>query len=219
MSFRSDIESLYTDKEGLVSKDVNPTEWSSGNGLLYTSIYYTLLKLRNELIPSDVVEFKRIYTSLQNFPGTFNRNVNRTDLNAHDDLTGLVACSRLIEPNRDAAKAVFWHGIKYQGCFNNVDNKRTFRSLQWRHLDFMSHCFVSAYNVRIFVPIQLDYIANINLEDTTSIILAWLQLESLNNDDVKLNFQIAIRKKYLDGMRSVFASYFGPTHPFAMYAI
>ena len=85
----------YTDSDGLVcQKKVNQGErGASGNGLLYTSIGMINLTRNRWLKESDVIYFRDVLLacSVPNYPYLFNRSPVKTDMNSHDDYTGIAA--------------------------------------------------------------------------------------------------------------------------------
>ena len=96
--FKQEIINHYMDQDGLVSPDRNPTRWSTGNGLLYTGLFYTICSILQETTDADTAHFqesvKRCY--VEDHKGLLNRNPKRPDHESHDDYIGVVVASLLL---------------------------------------------------------------------------------------------------------------------------
>jgi len=111
MGLKDEI-SAYRDADGLVCNHrVEPGQVnSSGNGVLYTSLYFLLLKRRGELTPEDQLDYLSVMRSCEvpGFPGLLKRGPNQNDEESHDDYTG--ACAGLAKLSPGWAFRILAHG-------------------------------------------------------------------------------------------------------------
>jgi hypothetical protein len=102
MSFQSDIEAHYVDKNGLVSPyflDVPANyQHGSGNGLNYTGYYAALLAERGELTDGLKRKLGWAAISARIKPGLYSRGEGHPDHQAVDDYVGIGALFYLCEP-------------------------------------------------------------------------------------------------------------------------
>lgn len=231
MTFKEEILTHYLDSELLVTKDRNPSHWSTGNGLLFTGIFYTLLYLRGECTAEDVDRFCMAVTpcwkddELGNpIPGLLERNDKRNELQAHDDYRGVCVASLLL--NTPHAKAVEAYGSSHFWCFNNAHPGRIgFRSWFGRFAGFPG--LVRLCSRKSPGPLQAfllgsDIFADSQSKAADPKILAWLSviaakfsaqancLDAISHWENKIAFEFG-------SINQVFAESFGTEHPFAAY--
>lgn len=118
MSFKSEVLQHYLDVDGLVALDREPTRWSTGNGLLYTGLFYTLLALNGELDEEDRARFAKAVARCEVEPGLYNRNPGRPDWEAHDDYVGVAAASYFLKA--PFAGDIVDYGEINEWCFDNT---------------------------------------------------------------------------------------------------
>lgn len=115
MGLREDIVN-YRQMDGLVSPNINPTPDSTGNGLLYTSLYFILLTRRKELQTGDYADFYITVDKCQvpGFKGLFYRSTTKTkEQEAWDDYVGLSYAS-VVMGSGDADNILFYgHSHKF----------------------------------------------------------------------------------------------------------
>lgn len=229
MGFREEVIAHFMDEEGLVSGVRDPGKWTSGNGLLYTGIFYTLLCLRREVQPGDMERFKKtvnlcyVDRGSQVFPGLLERNDKRPDLQAHDDYHGVVTASALL--NTRHVHDVFAWGYANNWSYNNVDpEKWTFRTWHGRFPGQVAYYTMAAReNPGVFGPCVLASKITTNAladpADAGGKILVWLMIEGVKGqhalcDEAGRFWYERMRRDY-GSLGALFAKYFGPHHPFA----
>lgn len=113
MSLREDILP-YTDADGLVAPWKVPQGHrnGSGNGLLYTSLYYILLTNKGLIgTPERLAFMETIMPCESSIPGVYNRSPVHPDQEGPDDYIGLVAAASILE-----LKSICWgiltHGME-----------------------------------------------------------------------------------------------------------
>ena len=223
MDFRTEIAQHYTDPEGMISQVRDPqAKWTSGNHLLITGTYYSILSLIDTISEKDRSDFVSVVTPCEVEPGLFNRNKGRLDKEAHDDYIGVVSASYFL----DAAfkRDVLQYGRAHWWRFDN-DNDGDLESLFWRLPDFIplvkaaNGMTLNLFNILAF---SVSLIANAlsKKDDTSGIILRWLETQVMAKKSWAIDVEIAfwkrqILKKYPGGMGDVFGIYYGKDHPFA----
>lgn len=215
------------DEDGLVTIDRDPGRWSTGNGLLYTGIFYTLLFLRGEALPEDVVRFSKTVYNCWQVPGVLNRNPGRPDLESHDDYIGVMAASYHL--NTPHAKIICGYGEKHWWSFNNVDPCKW--ALQTYHGRFPG--LVGYYRMAARKPPGMLQSLMLNAKITASAcpsenasgkILTWLMttvLEAENKpyfgDSIEL-WKARMKHDYKT-LNGLFSTYFKPSHPFSQVLV
>lgn len=142
MGFKNEILKNYLDSDGLVSIDRNPSKWSTGNGLLYTGLFYTILALRGELDESDRKRFSKAVSACEVRPGLYNRNPNRPDFEAHDDYVGVV-CGAFFTGTR-FARDVLEYGLARDFHYDNTGRDSGLRSDHSRFVGRIGFYFAAA---------------------------------------------------------------------------
>lgn len=117
-ALRNEIEAQYTDVEGMVTGLKGPQgRWTSGNHLVITSEYYIMLALRGESLPADGSKFNSLVEGCwdvrdgKRIPGLLNRNDQRWDDQAHDDIQAVYNASYFY--GREAAQAIYDYGNRW----------------------------------------------------------------------------------------------------------
>ena len=178
MNFKSEILSHYLDRDNLVSLDRDPTPWSSGNGLLYTGLFYTILGLRNELTIEDRVRWVSAVKACEVSPGVYNRNPLREDFEAHDDYCGIASASAFM--GDEFARDILEHGLKTDWHYDNTGKEPGLRSDHSRFLGRVAFYYMAAGEVPGFlrrVGFNCGIRAAIDSHDHGGKILAWLQVQ------------------------------------------
>lgn len=117
-----------------VSPIRDPGHWSCGNGLLYSSFFYTILRLNHCLTEEDRVRFITMVDRCwvrdlmgQTVVGLLNRSLDRPDAQAQDDYH-MVTASCLLQT--DHAKAIYAYGNENKFCYDN-QNPYKFSLNKW----------------------------------------------------------------------------------------
>jgi hypothetical protein len=231
MSLRDEIQANYTDANGLIcnrkcTKDeVNP----SGNGVCYTGEYIAILKARGE--PSLLVNALAIQALWKCWnTGPLSRGPGQFDTESVDDYYGLAATQFWM-----LNKTALDYGFQHWGSFNNIfPYSWTFTFFLWRQPQLLYAMACSAGVIRnpVYWPFGV-YTALVIATacvfgaktDWDSWRLTWLLIQTVSphsclcRQAAKLWWR-RLRKAFgNEGMRAVYAGYFGPQHPFAKYAV
>lgn len=226
MDLRREIFEHYVDRDGLVTIDRDPTPQSTGNGLLFTSIYLVLQKLRGEITDEDGNKFIKPILNCQIEPGLYNRNPGRPDREAWDDYVGIAAVGAMLY--RFFSTEIVQYGSRNAWCFNN-ENPGHFKPWAWhgRFLGLIGVYLMAAGQQPSFLQKLLigsmlrSGVARDNA-DPGAKITTWLKTVIVKNysahwDDDILEFNRSI-VKHFGSLSGLFACYFGPTHPFSVTA-
>lgn len=121
MSLREEI-TPYRDEDFLVHPWILDREETnkSGNGVFYTSEYYTLLKLNNDLTDADSRMFEFIMQRCQVEPGLYKRSPTHTDQEGADDYYGLLM-GAYFTGNHKLAEEVIEYGNNHYWIINNTN--------------------------------------------------------------------------------------------------
>lgn len=186
MSLREDIVN-YRQNDGLVSPDYRPTPDSTGNGLLYLSLYFILLHRRNEIEDTDFIDFYKTVLNCRvpSYPGLFYRSFTKIEeQEGWDDYIGLVYASSLL--NAPFANEVLLYGqshkkyLIFRFFYNDLQpDNFTFKSWFGRNFAVISHFFMCA-TIRK-VPFLLKILGNINLYFQRESILGWIMHQAKGN--------------------------------------
>lgn len=116
---RDAILAHYLDGELMVTKDCNPTHWSSGNSPLSTGQFYLMLLARREADIGDIERFTNATNGLvvDGNRGLYARNRGRADLNSHDNYIGIAAASALLDTKHRFD--IYSWGKRHLWSFNN----------------------------------------------------------------------------------------------------
>ena len=126
--FRQEVLDHYMEADDLfVSPVRSPGHWSTGNGLLYSSFFYSILLLNGCLTEEDRVRFITMVDRCWAVPGLLNRGKNRPDENAQDDYH-IATASYLVQT--DHAKAIYAYGRDNKFSYDN-QNPNKFKWSKW----------------------------------------------------------------------------------------
>lgn len=231
-SFKDEVLSNYLDNQKLVSILFNPPNLSTGNGILFTGIFYYILAVNKLIDSKDIERFSKaikncyVINNHGQCLGLLNRNPGRLDLEAQDDYIGAALASSVVD------KTICRH-IELYGSVNNwsYDNQRPFQfSLRCWHqrfpglVGFYKICAYGDYNLNIFDP---------NLFDTFSIFIKLLLPISMDASDVILDWLMtrAFKRRWIfkylvkyweyrflkiyGEVNRVMKIYYGESHPFS----
>lgn len=241
MSLRDEV-GQYRQSDGLVSPEKNPTLDSTGNGILYTSLYFVALVLRGLARKEDLKDFEDtisrcralVYGGFNTyFPinGCYNRSGTKLDdQNGHDDYIGLALASKLMKTQH--AADILNHRRLYSGLFKSVWNNRepgNFTTQAWfgRMPDVVAHfiwCAGERPNVlrRAYWSITLVTAALFNIKDSTSAMLSWCRYMAADDSCPMVRlarwvFEARFKKVWPCGMAQVLGVHFRPEHPLSIY--
>lgn len=191
LSVKEEILREYVDQDRQIVIDRFPSKWSTGNGLMTTGLFYTLCSLLGDIDDADRDRFEIAVMLCQQDPGVYNRNPDRRDANAHDDVVGVVAASVLM--NETFHIDVLTHGKANKFIYNNTEDTRftrnTLNPTRWQWWSF-----------RLRFPFEILWYYIVNKQLTVLKPLLYLQLMSHKSSDYHA---------ILNMMR--FVSVFGPS--------
>lgn len=231
----------YTQPDGLVSPDKNPTPDSTGNGILYLSLYHVLLFKRNECTVDDMREYQTAIAACQvkMIPGLFNRSKTKTQEQiSRDDYYGIMVVSRLY--NLYFAKDIYELGRSnryrfFKYVFDNCDTGSfSFSAWLGRFLEFDCVAKVCA-GQRVGIISSLKYSFGLfftglfSIKNSTNVMLAVLCDEVIRENETLpqilawLFFEWRV-KRYWGSFENVVGANFGKDdilkgmeHPIAKY--
>lgn len=134
----------YLQPDGLVSPSRYPGKDSTGNGLLYLSLYQVLRYRKLEMIMGDVdySAFNAI-AACQIEPGLFKRSPTKADQEGVDDYIGIAAYSRYARG--PFARNILNYGQSHAWIFNNeVPGKFSWSSWFGRMPQVIAHFYYCA---------------------------------------------------------------------------
>lgn len=233
IDFKNEILSHYVDEEYQVTIDRNPTKWSSGNGLLHTGIFYTILGINNLLDYNDRRRFQRAVDlcwvrdrDSQPIYGLLNRNFGREDKQAHDDYIGVVAGG--VFTGTDVCRFIYEYGNRNLYSYDNTHpyNKNIFSkdfwtSFQGRFPGLIGFYKISADKYIGFFDsksIELKFKFQ-NIDDASGTIMAWLTAKAIKQKTSRFNQVIDSWEKRVSDkygiLGNLFRPYFGDRHVFS----
>lgn len=235
MSLRDEIAGKYLDADGLVNPSpINPTDkGKTGNGLLYTSIYYMLLKRRGDLTKEDVDSFTKtvnrcMVITYGGWPmaGLLLRSPTKADLESADDYYGVCAATKSL----DLVGAFYQYGLcTNYGLFRwNYNNQKpdTFTLQTWfgRFPWLPAHIQWCA-GVKPNILRRLAWAFKIALDSFSSSpearIKGWLMISATGDCRLSswavMRWRQGLANRFPNGMRDVMAEYFGDYHPLSIY--
>lgn len=230
MSLKSEMVP-YVDQYGLVMPQIGN---DSTNGVLYTSEYMIALIRNKEDVASDLSAYYATINACMPTTGLLERRPdNAGGQEGPDDYYGLLAA--LSEIGCDQAKAVarhvVWYAFRHIMSMDNVNPGR----FQWgavlERQPQLDACALWAADLPVGPFLRLWTALAIltswystAVDDTSSIRLAWLQVQVASKHSFigRLAGRFwywRLYKHYLGGMNAVNAIYFGPDHPLAKYTV
>jgi hypothetical protein len=223
-TFKDEIKAHFMDEEGLVTKVRNPGHWSTGNGLLFTGLFYSLLGVRGELEPSDKDHFEKAVEAcfVNRVTPVLNRNKGRPDFEGWDDYNGVVAAAFFV--GSDIAKDILNYGEANCFNFNNEQPKKfTLRSWFGRLPGFPGHLRLcgksSPGNLQTLCLLHEFQKGCKNESDPDA--NTWLRVEVARRASSRFNESIAAwdksLKKVYGSLGRMFEPSFGSDHPFVIY--
>lgn len=221
---KTEVYAHYMDDVGQVTKDKNPSHWSTGNGLLFTGTFFTLLGLSGILDSNDAEHFDKAVRACYVNPirPVLNRDPNRRDFEGFDDYIGVCAGAFFLKS--PIAKEISDWGESH--CFNfnnqNVESK-SIKSWFYRFSGFAGHLRLASGKSPGWIQTwELDrkFSAGCSGQSDPDI-LTWLEVEVARKASSRFNDSIAkwdeSFKKTYGSLGKMFAPSFGAEHPFSQY--
>jgi hypothetical protein len=234
MGLRDEIAQYRMEGSGLVAPQRWPTPDSTGNGVLYTSIYYALLVLRGEARPEDLTDYFATFGPCFDRPGLIDRSPSpfkELDQDSFDDYTGLATASRLMEQDFRYARDILSHGRSTgriyftRWVYNNVDHDRwTARSWLGRQPQFVAHLHFAAGEMpNGFLQNAWAESTRKCATDSSAALLQWMRVLAYHGGSQACS--PAARSWYDDMSKkwgrigNILGADLGREHPLARYAI
>lgn len=232
---RDEIKS-YLDGNNMVCPNIPAPDQMRGsdNGLLFTSQYYILLKLRFESYENDSTWWAGVIEKCSVKPGLLSRAPNDPDQEGPDDYYGVICASKVL--NRpDVAESIYRFGMKHVGVFNNENpGKFSWSALLWRQPQLLFATLVAANRWKWYkfymwplafwtALVILTSCINVEKNRTDERILSWLLIKTVSEDSFlcRLASKVWYNRLYQDygsaGMKEVANIYFQMGHPFVRY--
>lgn len=244
MSLRDEI-TPYVDGNGFVSPGRVPSGQMQGsdNGLCFTAEFLITLKKRQEGLPSDAEQWRKLFASCEIEPGLFDRAPRDGDPEAPDDFYGVAAaCAVLDTP--EIAQRILDYGWQHRGDYDNTQpGSFTWSSFLWRQPQLLAALYAAAkrgrWNPFVWVlnAVAAAVIASscigVPTTKTDERRLAWLLIQTLApvSRPCRLAARAWFRRLKKDypgllrdgsvkgdgGMRAVAKIYYQLGHPLAKY--
>ena len=228
--FRHEVLFHYLDRDLLVALDRDPSEWSTGNGLLHLGLFMVVLYRQGILDGSTAAIFDKAVNQCyvkdllkQPILGLLNRNPGRTDMESRDDYIGVAAASALLCTRHapDIRKYGEQNGFNY----NNQDpGKFTWNSWHGRFLGLPGfYAMCAGKNPGIVQNMALKLKLFFYPKEFQGEILMWVMTQVLKRltpqyDGLINRFEKHLTQKY-PNLGSLFLPYFGESHPFSKLEI
>lgn len=230
MSFREEL-AAYTQPDGLISPDKNPTPDSTGNGITYTSLAFILLMRRGEAKASDVGDFvSRIFPCFVE-SGLLDRSPTKCDeQTGPDDYIFLALASNLF--NTSERYQILKYGQKsrwifFRYIYNNLapglfTGQAWFGRQPQVPAHFMFCCGLMPGFLRSIAWCVALLVSIFKIKDSTSAMLGWAMLEAMSGMTFLGTFtgvlwDLAFRRAWPGGMKAVLEAHLGTEHPVAKY--
>ena len=202
----------------------NPGTWTTGNGLLFTSFFYTILYLNNLIDREDRNRFSDCvdlcWEGSTNNPiqGLLERNDGREDLEAHDNYH-IVTASFLLKTYH--SESIYNYGHNYWWSYNNINPGRfTLRTWHYRHLGHVGYLCLAANKQPDWLQgTALKWkIEDCDLSRSDRVMMDFLKCNvMLYNNNYKSSALKWINKatEEQQTLGKLLEPYFGTTHPFS----
>ena len=204
----------------IVSNQKNPTDKSSDNGQLFTAEYIV-----NCAHASDQVSmFQSFMTACQIKPGLYSKYPGDTDLNSWDNYTGIVAAS--VKLGLTLHKDVYAYGQANEWTWNNT-SAPTPSAILGRYPAFvpfleMANGVTPSLSDQILFAASCIASACTAKSNTSGKCLQYLMNKSVFGKhrvvDVSIFLWSIIMQARYGSLKGLYAVYFGPSHPFSIYA-
>lgn len=212
---------------GLVSNVKNPGDRSCDNGLLFSATYIVLLDRAPEQY-AELVWFIDIIRKCSIENGVYARYPGEKTPTTHDDLTGIVSIGRGTLASLGLYFYLNMHDWFYPAEGSQVSDASRYGNLLARIVDFPA-------TVRAAATVKLTTLSKVGFclgllwncfekkSETSGKCLIYLKARTVEKSGSRIcNLTVWIWRRvqavrYTGGMRDVYAIYFGPEHPFAVY--
>lgn len=206
-----------------------------GNGILYSSLYFLILKNWGELNAQDLVHVHDIYTKCKVLPGLIDRGKDNLSEEEQDDYYGLACASQITDPI--IALDIYSYGKNHLWYFDNMQTARGWAKIKlwfdlWfgrfpgfcAHIKFCAHEDPSLFD-KCWWAFGMICGALGSKANTSGRQLEWCMYcaySSQFHDSFICSLAARFWKnrlwaKFPNGMGDVFAGYFYTTHPFAVW--
>jgi hypothetical protein len=228
---RNEIDFSYTDMYGLVApRRVDFKERGSDNGVLFTNLYYGLLKQLKQGRIEDWEKWKALMRTCFNQDGVLCRVPGDTGQEGPDDYLGLLYGCTVFRDIEFPRKLVDI-GYQHYGCFNNSRTTSfSWVSCLWRQPQIYTAMLAASYKLRLrHLPLVIYTALLIALSNRRSEYgnsndrqLNWLLIQIMSPESwlCRLASKVWFRRiqaTYKRGYKDVLAIYYGEDHPFTKY--
>lgn len=213
---KDEILAHYLDKDLQVTVDRDPGKWTTANGLLHTSLAYSLFSLNGLIEATDIQRFTQCVSMCWQPPLV--RNFNRTDLEAQDDYH--IATASFLLKTAHAEWIALW-GESHCWSYNN-QNPEHF-SLGTCHYRFPGlvayYQLAGGRNVSWMQGVLLrSGLFNGPSDHSDQAIMEWLKVQVMKKYDkykpAAVEWECKAKTKW-GSLGNICKGYFGETHPFA----
>lgn len=207
---------------GLVGLTPYPTDHSTDNGLLFSSLYCILTGV-------DYLWLLDQYLRCEKLPGLPRRYPDDPGDGDHDDITGMATASWKFSGGI-VADRLYQYGKANWWCWNvERPGKWEVKYCWGRFPGFIAFLKAAAGHklnffdqVSFFIGTVASTLLSKDPGDTNGKCLQYLKNLSVSGKywltDIAIRYwKREMAKQYPTGMKGCYAIYFGPTHPFALY--
>lgn len=213
-----------------VTIDKDPTPGSTGNGLMHTGFFITLLANQNNLLEEDKSRFVdavemcvQIDKDGVPIPGLYVHSIwKKPDAQSEDDYIGIAAGSYFSAPK--IANAIVDYGERYNWCFD-VQNPRTENPVYWHDRFFGLVAFYKLCAKRNVTFVEKMVLSASILKSAiwgsdSSIIKSFMQVSVYRLESRVIGkltgFVWDLLMKRFDPLGKAWENYFKEGHPFSL---
>lgn len=218
------VKESYTDVDGFITIDENPSVSSTGNGFLHLAFYLSILDNINGIDYYTRFETTKTILSskVEGIDGLFHRNKHKTDLNSWDEYFSIVSISKILDLN--FADKIVCFGERNDWHFDNeVIGSLRIESYHDRFFGLTSYyrfCAQRPMNLIERISIVISFLLSSISKKADKRIKGYIQYTVLKNSEIDIFIfasmvWIYIIEKRFSSLGEVVSDYFGKTHPFS----
>lgn len=228
MSFRTDCQPFFN-KDLLFEHDAGHE--IDGNAVLYTSVYFLILKELSDLQLVDATQLKEVYAHCSVERGLIDRGKDNLSLETQDDYYGLLGAAQVVVPT--IAFDIYYYGKRNWWVFDNMHLtglSNWFKCCLGRFPGFVGHAKFCAYeplNIwdKFYWSLGMVLGGLGSKKNTSGRQLEWCMLKAYNNQ-LQRHFMCSLaatfwmwrlRANYPNLMGDVFESFYYKDHPFSKW--
>jgi hypothetical protein len=229
VGLREEIEN-YRQPDGLISPDLKPGPDSTGNGLLYFSLYHILLVRLGLSRPSDLDEFESVVRTcyVPGHVGLLRRSPTKTEeQESFDDYVAVMEAARVL--NSRVRFEIYQYGFSSQRLINFIYNNLSPEAFSWKAWLGRNPALVAHFRRCLgLTPSMFGFtwhyfsIVFSSVYNDSSCLQTWLKLQAAKDDSRLMEVEAQIWEWRLErfwkqGLKSVLEHHLGSEHALARY--